>query len=79
MAFIHFWVVFGLFSSVTSAGLCLQCRFSGVKFAPVRGRHLRTYRNGADLTPGVRRCTHRADDVSEVNKPHHLGNSRRRT
>jgi hypothetical protein len=33
VAFIHLWVVFGLFSSVTSAGLCLQCRFSGVKVA----------------------------------------------
>ncbi|WP_228555473.1 hypothetical protein, partial [Catenulispora pinisilvae] len=30
---LFFRSVFGSFPSVASAGLCLQCRFSGVKFA----------------------------------------------
>src|SRR4051794_7464158 len=44
---------------------------------PVLGSQVRAHetaaqqphRNGADLTPEVRRCTHRADDATEGNGP----------
>ena len=61
--------VFGSFPSVASAGLRLQCRWPGVKFAPYAAAACPPNRQRADLTPGHRCCTPRADDATEGNGP----------
>lgn len=50
-------------------GFVLQCRFSGVKSAHTKTAGQHCHRDCADFTPGVRRCTRRADDVTEGNEP----------
>src|SRR5438309_6064017 len=43
-------------------------RFSGVKFALSKPQ-VKSVGEGADFTPGVRRCTHRAVDATVGNRP----------
>ncbi len=75
---LFFRSVFGSFPSVASAGLCLQCRFSGVKFALYVAATSTPDRSARTLLPGFGAVPLGADDATEGNEPHHLTNRQRR-
>ncbi len=75
---VFFRSVFGSFPSVASAGLCLQCRFSGVKFALYAAATCPLTASARTLLPGFGAVPLGADDATEGNEPHHLTNRRRR-
>ena len=75
---LHPWLVFGSFPSVASAGLVLQCRFSGVKFALYETAGQKRHRSARTLLPGFGAVPLGADDATEGNEPHHPTNHHRR-
>ncbi len=75
---LFFRSVFGSFPSVASAGLCLQCRWPGVKFALSKPQLAGPTATARTLLPDTGAVPLGADAATEGNEPHHLRDRRRR-